>query len=434
MRFVVLVAAIAAAPLVARAGNDEGVPLGDDAALAGMAVAAIVSDGSSLFYNPAGLARGTRDQIDVSATATLVRFYRLPTLLSTTAGARAVGNFVEVVAVPAAVSYVRGLRGDLTLGLAVFAPESLANTIDVSLDEPSGSFRVSTTSRESTYVATAGLGWRTRPCLRLGASLGIVYLSQLGMADAVADYQLPDGSEKLFTLAELFSLSGIGAVATVGLQWEPRPGLHIGLAVRAPVLLLFTAISGSTVVTTSGTMPADIEVEPVDLSDVNLWVHQLRPARIRLGAAWAWGKSWLSLEGDVQPPLTVEDLGLHRNFTWNLRAGGLVAVAAQTWVGFGAYTDRSPDSAARGLLASRIDYYGATFGLRFDHPHALGSGERAKSLVFSTTIGLRYAFGTGEVGGLRFQSIPTGSEIVEDRPVKARIHELGLHLGSTVYF
>ena len=46
------------------AGNDEGIPLGDDAALTGCTVAAMVSDGSSLFYNPAGLAGAERDQVD----------------------------------------------------------------------------------------------------------------------------------------------------------------------------------------------------------------------------------------------------------------------------------------------------------------------------------------------------------------------------------
>jgi hypothetical protein len=59
----------------AQAGNDEGIPVGDEAALTGNTVAATVSDGSSLFYNPAGLAGAERDQVDVAATVTMLRFH-----------------------------------------------------------------------------------------------------------------------------------------------------------------------------------------------------------------------------------------------------------------------------------------------------------------------------------------------------------------------
>src|SRR5262245_39643489 len=122
---------LAAAP--ARAGNDEGVPLGDDAALTGNAVAAMVSDGSSLVYNPAGLARAARDQVDVSATATLLRFYAVPGLVADTAGRQADGNFTEFLSVPAAVSYVRPLDQRLRIGFGLFVPDRASTAVSSSL-------------------------------------------------------------------------------------------------------------------------------------------------------------------------------------------------------------------------------------------------------------------------------------------------------------
>ena len=156
------------------------------------------------------------------------------------------------------------------------------------------------------------------------------------------------------------------------------------------------------------------------------------PLRIRLGAAWAWGESWIGVEADAQTALDSETFTVHRRFTVNVRAGALLAIAPRAWIGLGMFTDRSPDSTPEGLLESRLDYLGGTVGVRLDHAYGLAAGERAPSLVFSTTIALRYGHGSGETGGVAFG--PPGGEPGENRPVSAEIHELAVHLGSSVYF
>jgi len=47
--------------------------LGNEAAMAGGAVGAIVSDGSATWYNPAGIASVNRDTLDLSGSATMLR-------------------------------------------------------------------------------------------------------------------------------------------------------------------------------------------------------------------------------------------------------------------------------------------------------------------------------------------------------------------------
>jgi hypothetical protein len=215
---------------------------------------------------------------------------------------------------------------------------------------------------------------------------------------------------------------------------DRRHRRHVGFALRSPSVLLATALAGSSVEGSATTEPSTANLQTTDLGDLVIGVHTARPFRARLGVAWAWGTSWVGVEGDIQPGLTEETIGVSRQTTFNVRAGGVVEVAAQTWLGFGAFTDRSADSIVTSLIASRIDYYGVTVGLRFDHPHDLSASERARTVVFSTTIGLRYAYGTGDIGGVIFDRMPAASPPGRNSTVSATVHELGVHLGSTVYF
>src|SRR5262245_26996565 len=70
----------------ARAGNDDQLPVGGEAAIYGGAVIATVSDGAAGYHNPAGLAQSQRNQLDASITAVGFRFYTVPELLRSTHG------------------------------------------------------------------------------------------------------------------------------------------------------------------------------------------------------------------------------------------------------------------------------------------------------------------------------------------------------------
>ncbi|HBQ19647.1 MAG TPA: hypothetical protein DEF51_53825, partial [Myxococcales bacterium] len=85
-----------------------------------------------------------------------------------------------------------------------------------------------------------------------------------------------------------------------------------------------------------------------------------------------------------------------------------------------------------GLGQTQVDFVGWTAGFEYRTPHQLGENEDASSLIFSTTAALRYAIGWGQVGGLRFD--PSNGTARETFPVGTTIHELGLHIGSALYF
>jgi hypothetical protein len=77
----------------ALAGNEEGVLIGNEAAMSGGAVTAVIDDGTAVWFNPAGLAHITRTQIDASGSATQLRLAETPELLSSASGVSADGGY-----------------------------------------------------------------------------------------------------------------------------------------------------------------------------------------------------------------------------------------------------------------------------------------------------------------------------------------------------
>ena len=423
----------------AHAGNDEGIPVGDEAALTGNTVAAMVSDGSSLFYNPAGLAAAERDQVDVAATVTMLRFHDLPSFIKTTSGATGDGSFTEFRSVPSALSYVRGIGPNLRLGIGLFVPEASSWSIDVPLSSGGNSFYLNTINEEALNYGVVGLGMRVNPRLRLGASLSGLYLSRVIGATAWAEYNQPDGSVRMFGLSQLFSIMAIGTAMTLGVQWEPARQLRIGAALRSPVFAIRTSQVGSVVVAAAATAPPAANLDTVPVRETTFGFYQVRALHPRLGVAWTWGKSWASVEGDYQPALETPKLAVVLRPTWNLRAGALLAMSDTSWVGFGAFTDRSPEERPDGVTANRINFYGVSAGVRLDHPHRLGPDEKVESVVFSTSFALRYAHGAGEIVGVLFEQTPPApdtpfEELATNSLVPTSVNEVSLYIGSTLYF
>ena len=100
----------------AHAGNDDGVLVGNDAALMAGAVTATVVDGSALWYNPAGLAAARVDTVDVSGSAFVLRTYHAKELLSGADGSNSDAKVTEIVSVPSALTFVRKLAPGLNVG------------------------------------------------------------------------------------------------------------------------------------------------------------------------------------------------------------------------------------------------------------------------------------------------------------------------------
>lgn len=119
-----IMAAALLVPTEAGAGNTDEVLLGNEAALLGGAVTAIVSQGSALWYNPAGLMHIRENSVDLSLSAYSLRLYRIPNALESASGVTSSGNATEAIIIPAAATYVRTTGSGVRLGFGVFTTAS----------------------------------------------------------------------------------------------------------------------------------------------------------------------------------------------------------------------------------------------------------------------------------------------------------------------
>jgi hypothetical protein len=426
-------------PRVVRAGNDDGVLLGNDAAMLGGAVTAAVSDGSSLWYNPAGLVHAHDfATIDVSASAFVLRHYRIPDFLSSSQGPGSNATFTELVSIPSAVTAVRQLGRHVTGALGLFTPRvddyflrtSLATTGDFTTR-----WQVALTSRESQYYAGAGVGFAPVPRVLLGVALFGSYVSSGTSSQVSGGLELPDGSVQAFGV-QSYQRSDIllGLLLNVGVTIRVLPELHLGVSLRTPGMTVFrsqriTLVDASTGVDEDGNPSTDFE--PVDGHRSEGVVSISSPLRARFGLAYYLPNGGvLGVDADMQPALRTTELQIDRKFTWNARLGVLMPFLEHYAAGLGLFTDRSPDKRLPSG-AGPVDFYGFSLGFQYWNSRKLDASEPQPRLTFATTVAVRYAHGSGKVEGTYIDATtgvvsPTAREIAVD--------EIALHLGSALYF
>ncbi len=421
-------------PAVARAGNDDEVLVGNDAALSSGAVIATIGDGSSLYYNPAGLTHIQDDTIDVSGSAYTLRVYDGDGLLLTSDGTVGGDSFTEVVIVPSAVAYVRPLSASVRLGFGVFTLRQsdltlraqLSTTLDDGRQE-----RLLLTVRDQTQLMLGilGVGWSIDPRLRLGVSLSVGYLrteTSLQFGAGVADGDDSPPTE-FFALSQLDAVSGLATRVTAGMQWRLAPRWQVGASVETPGILFYSSSQSDGLVSAIGDDPV---FEPTGAEDSRFSWEPYTPLRARLGAAYVEDdRLWVSVDVDLQSPLTNASVGVDRQTTFNARIGGQMRFAPTWWVGAGLFTDRNGDRVDRG----RTDFYGGTFGVRYRRDRRLDTDVEADDdLTFETVIAVRYAYGFGETDAV---AVDFGAEeVVQEVFTRLEVHEISLHVGASLRF
>lgn len=453
-RLVPLFGLVAFASLVlvsarAVAGNDDGVLLGNEAAMTGGSGGAIASDGTGAWYNPAAVAGVERDSIDVSGAATMLRIGETPSLLTSATGRHADGGYFELTGIPSAVTITRRLDCSTALSLGLWVPTLTGHTDRVNLDDPTVDFTarwqlVQQESSQNYYVGITLAGIATST-LRLGITLYGLYRQSTLVTHFFGGVEEPDpmlpGATRVRGaqgFAELESLQSVGLELGAGLQWEAVPGLFFGVALRSPGLQL-GSLRRSTVSLFSAASGGTVDFDAADTSSLAPNVAPVTPMRLRVSAAWRFmERAWIGLDVDVQHELYEPSLGVRRHWLVNARVGGRFWLEENLSMGIGFFTDLSPRDAVVRYGETNIDFFGGSIGLEVHTPHRLGPGENADTIVFAQTFALRYAAGVGTIGGLRVDAdAPLMTDPMRRLPVATTgttIHELSLHIGSALYF
>lgn len=429
----------------ALAGNADSFYLGNEAALQGGASTATARSGSSLWYNPAGLARLQYDSIDGSMTALSLSLGQSVDLDSSLPGSevrRLKGSALAVV--PASLSYTRRF-GSIGAGVGLFVPSQSQDALRILLRAPSPSggpdveLGLDGYSERQDYYAGAALGLSLGPLLDVGAALFATYHNQLTISGFSLILEVPMGGTGAAVQHSLADDQAFGVQPVLGVQLHPGLGWDAGLVVRLPTLRVYAQ---SQTVSLNLTPPMATATTPLPESEfaeqTGFSSTVLAPLRAQAGLARQLGDGQLALELSYQLAQRNETIAANRRAILNARLGGQYRVS-ETWtLGGGAFSDRSADRLTEESESGRdIDYYGLSFGAQLDTPYGVVSRggvpyAAEKALIFRTTLVLSYLLGTGQVQTGQLRQGANGGTEFEIRNRDVIDHQLILHFGATL--
>ncbi|MFZ5891494.1 MAG: OmpP1/FadL family transporter [Myxococcota bacterium] len=430
---------LASAP--AQAGNEDEFFLGSRAAMTAGAVVASVSDGSAAFNNPAGLANAERSSIDVSASAYSIRVYRAPKFLSVDNGPTKDASVSEFLAIPTEFAYLRRLSEGISLGLGYFVPRSSDFVLRENLQAPEvggvSNFGLNLRQSRTDYLFIAALGWRVARVVRLGFGASGALENQVDAAALFGAVTRGMAARKSLQSDEFSTTWAFGMELSLGAQIEVTPQLTLGVALRSPRLRVWQSVDGRSNTSAGSLEPGSEPGLATASSNVNPDGHALafvRAGRYIGGLALRLGAGMFHADVDMQPGLRDVAAGVDRRFTLNGRVGYSYEVSPHFSLGAGLFSDRATERKGFSLVGARGDFYGGTLGIELNNLHHLAPGEPARSLQLSTVFALRYARSDGTTTTLRAHpELPT-QLLFEEANGKITIHEIGLHVGSALYF
>ncbi len=441
------VLALGVRPARANFEGQDMTPIGEAAALMGGSAAAWVDDGSSTWYNPAGLGAVRRAGLSANLSAYGMQilevpgFFEIPSL--------DVSGDLEssvIAIVPSYISYVKPIGGDDSfrhaLGLAIVVPDSVK--AEAVLEIPAGDYAFNLFARVRHEQRTMWIapGWGA--CLRAGAvcfgasalvalrTSATTSVTTVGIVDEAGD--VVESGETRQGDTSSWSLGG-----QVGVQLRLTPALRIGLSLRSPIVSITGG--GSLLVVDSSfdsTGQSDSYVRRVE--DRELTVEYHLPPSARLGVALDAGRvdltadvvaslaqaSFANVRGEhgereIQPvDASGADVGEPIEIGEDLERGAIVdvalgvgaAITETTHLRAGGFTNFS------GAASGADDLFGTRFGA------TLGLSMRAEKSA--THIGLSGALGSGTTQGIRVRD-----DAVEAPAIDTRFYQFFITLGGS---
>jgi len=445
-------AAVVLLPATAMASNPWLTPLGAEAAASGGAVAATGRDTGMAFYNPAGLGANRRAQFDMSSTMAVLRVRTIPGAFAIDLpGGRTQSaqlSSVEPLALATSTVYTRYMGHGVTVGAGHFANNFDRYDYTGVLEDRTGNSglnyaaRVQVDGWATRHYFGPTVGWQIMPRLRIGMSLFLTYefrrdegriWMQAGPTPGLIDQNFIAGDIDL-------KRQTYSAEAVLGLQWEFAHRWHLGLVVRTPRLTFLERARKTSLTTGAVVREDDTTAALFNFDDTPNAARRGRisPVQLVLGLAYAFprARGWVSAEADYTPRLYLPKNNVDLRHNVNVRLGARIRVAERIMFGFGLFTDRTNEKSINDFPQFNLDYYGGSMGFELRRPFKLGKTERAKDIVFSTAIALRYAWGTGSSGAVRFDVSESPGKlsysIGEVHPVQ--FHVWSGHIGAGLYF
>lgn len=408
-----------------RAGNDDGILIGSQAALTGGAITATVSDGTAGWYNPAGLALLERNSLDINGSVYGVNLVSADTLFTLPDGTESGASVVDWVLIPSALSYSRRLGQRVVGSFGVFMPRTTDVDLRTSVTQPDGTrWVVGLDEVHYEYAYVTSVGVRVTDKLRLGASLHGIYISNEQKTEVA--FGRPDSTNAdLLTTSGHYTTGDYGLRLGLGAQYTPVPELSLGLSLQTPTLTAYRGVAETDVASVS--LPGSQISSFQSSRDVGLKsVWQLTtPLLVRTGLAVTIGDLQLMLDGSLLSSLHNREQELSRKWSGNFRLAAQWTFSERLQMGFGAFSDLN------GNRQADLDYLGVAGGVRLNRTFHLQEDQRV--LTFVTTLAGRYAYGFGYTEGVRFTS-EQGLIGVEGQSVAIHAHELAFNLGGGVTF